>query len=85
MKCGKIGKLKINISWKNILTKPAVAIIEDLLVVLGPFEEKINDAARIEEMIMTYKRKLLQEVEKIDKNQIFGKNRLLSCSFGSKN
>ena len=74
MKCGKIGKLKINISWKNILTKPAVAEIEDLFVLLGPFEENINNPKRIEEIIQAHKRKLLQESEKIDKAEIYGKS-----------
>jgi vacuolar protein sorting-associated protein 13A/C len=71
VKCGKIGKLKINISWKNILTKPAVAEIEDLFVLLGPFEENINDPKRVEEISQAHKRKMLQEFEKIDKAEIY--------------
>ena len=72
VKYGKIGKLKINISWKNILTKPAVAFVEDLFVLLAPFEDKINDSKKIEEMLLTYKRKQLQEFEKFDKAEIYG-------------
>jgi vacuolar protein sorting-associated protein 13A/C len=71
VKCGKIGKLKINISWKNIMTKPAMAEIEDLFVLLGPFEENINDPTRIEEISKAHKRKLLAEYEKIDKAEIY--------------
>lgn len=71
VKCGKIGKLRINISWKNIMTKPAVAEIEDLFVLLGPFEDNINDPKRIEEIVQAYKRKVLQEFEKIDKAEIY--------------
>ena len=67
VKCGKIGKLKISISWKNILKQPAVAIVEDLFVLLGPFEEKIHDPKRIEEISIAHKRKQLQEAEKIEK------------------
>ncbi|CAF0714006.1 unnamed protein product [Brachionus calyciflorus] len=70
VKSGTIGKLKINISWRNILTKPAVAILEDLFVLLGPFEEKINDPKRIEELSLAHKRKQLQEFEKLDKREI---------------
>ncbi len=73
VKCGTIGKLKINISWTNILNKPAVAEIEDLFVLLGPFEDKINDPVKIDEMDLAYKKKQLQEVEKIDKTEILGK------------
>lgn len=73
VKYGKIGKLKINISWKNILTKPAVAHVEDLFVLLAPFEDKINDPAKIDEMLLSYKRKQLQEYEKFDKAEIYGK------------
>lgn len=70
VKCGTIGKLKINISWTNIMNKPAVAEIEDLFVLLGPFEDKVHDPKRIEEMLMAHKRKQLQEIEKIDKTEI---------------
>jgi vacuolar protein sorting-associated protein 13A/C len=72
VKYGKIGKLKINVSWTNILKQPAEVIIEDLFVLLGPFEEKINDPKRIEEMLLAYKRKQLLEMEKIDKTEIYG-------------
>ncbi len=67
VKRGIIGKLEINISWKNIMNKPTVAIIEDLFVLLGPFEDKINDPKRVEEIFAAHKRKQLQEMEKIDK------------------
>lgn len=70
VKGGTIGRLKINISWRNILTKPAVAVLEDLFVLLGPFEEKINDPARIEELSLAHKRKQLQEFENLDKREI---------------
>lgn len=70
VKGGTIGRLKINISWRNILTKPAVAVLEDLFVLLGPFEEKINDPARIEELFLVHKRKQLQDFEKFDKREI---------------
>ena len=76
VKCGTIGKLKINISWTNILNKPAVAEIEDLFVLLGPFEDKINDPVKIDEIDLAYKKKQLQEVEKIDKTEISGINSL---------
>jgi hypothetical protein len=72
VKCGRIGKLKINVSWKNILKQPAVMIIEDLFVLLGPFEDKIHDPKRIEELMSVHKRKQLQEIEKIDQAEILG-------------
>lgn len=86
VKCGKIGKLKINISWRNILTKPAVAIVEDLFVLCGPFEEKINDPKRIDELSLAHKRKQLNEFEKIDKAELTGflnleKKCMSICSF----
>ena len=71
VKRGVIGKLKINISYE-LWSKPAVCRIEDLLVVLGPFEEKINDPKRVEEIFTAHKRKLLAESEKIDKTEIYG-------------
>jgi hypothetical protein len=54
------------------LTKPAVANIEDLFVLLAPFEDKINDPVKIEEMLLSYKQKQLQEFEKFDKAEIYG-------------
>lgn len=59
---------------KNILTKPAVAHVEDLFVLLAPFEDKINDPKKIEEMLHSYKRKQLQEFEKFDKAEIYGES-----------
>jgi hypothetical protein len=53
------------------MTKPAVAIVEDLFVLLGPFEDKINDPKRVDEIFAAHKRKRLQELEKIDKAQLF--------------
>jgi len=55
------------------MNKPAVAEIEDLFVLLGPFEDKINDPVKIDEMDLAYKKKQLQEVEKLDKTEILGK------------
>ena len=50
-----------------------MAEIEDLFVLLGPFEDKINDPLKIEEINFAYKKKQLQEAEKIDKTEILGK------------
>lgn len=70
VKGGTIGRLKINVSWRNILTKPAVAVLEDLFVLLGPFEDKIDDPARVEELSMVHKRKQLQEFENLDNRDL---------------
>jgi hypothetical protein len=59
------------------MNKPAVLVIEDLFVLLGPFEENINDPKRIEEIFQAHKRKQLQEYEKIDKAEIYGKFKLV--------
>ncbi len=53
-----------------------MAEIEDLFVLLGPFEDKINDPVKIDEIDLAYKKKQLQEVEKIDKTEISGINSL---------
>lgn len=42
-------------------------------MLLGPFEDKINDPKRIEELSLAHKRKQLQEFDKIDKAEIYGK------------
>jgi hypothetical protein len=68
-----IGKLKINLSWTNFNKQPAILILEDLFVLLGPFEEKINDPKRIEELLAAHKKKQLQEIDKIDQSQLYGK------------
>jgi hypothetical protein len=73
VKCGKIGKLEISISYKNITSQPAKAVVEDLFVLLGPFEEKKYDPKRIEELHAAHKKKELLETEKIEQAQIFGK------------
>ena len=72
MKCGKIGNLEIELSLKNTINKPAKATIEDLFILLGPFEDKKYDPERIEELYKVYKRRELLETEKIEKAQIFG-------------
>ena len=54
------------------MNKPAVAEIEDLFVLLGPFEDKVHDPVKIEEMLFAYKKKQLEEVEKIDKTELLG-------------
>lgn len=71
VKYGRIGKLKINLSWRKILSEAAVLEIEDLYVICGPFEDKIHDPKRIEEIHIAHKRKQLQEIEKIDEATIF--------------
>jgi vacuolar protein sorting-associated protein 13A/C len=71
VKYGRIGKLKINLSWRKILSEAAVLEIEDLYVLCGPFEDKIHDPKRIEEIFSAHKRKQLQEIEKIDEAQLF--------------
>lgn len=88
VKCGKIGRLEINVSYTNIWNQPAIAKIEDLLILLGPFEEKKYDPKRIEELNSAHKRKELLETEKIERAQIFGeqllqnkKIHLFSCNY----
>lgn len=55
------------------MSQPAIAIVEDLLILLGPFEDKKYDPKRIEELYNAHKRKELLETEKIERAQIFGK------------
>ena len=57
-----------------------MAEIEDLFVLLGPFEDKINDPVKIDEIDLAYKKKQLQEVEKIDKTEISGIKKPFLCS-----
>lgn len=66
VKYGTIGKLKINLSWRKIMSEAAVLEIEDLFVLCGPFEDKIHDPNKIKEIHDAYKRKKLTEIEKID-------------------
>jgi vacuolar protein sorting-associated protein 13A/C len=66
VKYGTIGKLKINLSWRKILSEAAVLEIEDLYVLCGPFEDKIHDPNKIEEIHAAHKRKKLAEIEKLD-------------------
>jgi hypothetical protein len=70
VKYGKIGKLKINLPMKNIYKEPTQILVEDLFVLLGPFEDKLYDPKRVEEIFVAYKRKQLSELEKFDKAQL---------------
>ena len=74
MKYGKIGKLKVNVSYRNFSSQPAEALIEDVFVLLGPFEENKYDPKRYEEIEASYKRKMLYETEKLEDSQVFGRN-----------
>ena len=53
------------------MNQPAVLEIEDLFVLCGPFEDKIHDPKRIEEIFIAHKRKQLKEIEKIDDAQLY--------------
>lgn len=70
VKYGKIGKLKINLPMKNVYKEPTQILVEDLFVLLGPFEEKLYDPKRVEEIFVAHKRKQLSEMEKFDKSQL---------------
>lgn len=70
VKYGRIGKLKINLPMKNLYKEPTKILVEDLFVLLGPFEEKLFDPKRIEELFAAHKRKQLSELEKFDKSQL---------------
>ena len=78
VKYGRIGKLKINLSWRKIMSEAAVLEIEDLFVLCGPFEDKIHDPNQIEEIFIAHKRKQLSEIEKIDEAQLFESNDLFN-------
>jgi vacuolar protein sorting-associated protein 13A/C len=71
VKYGTIGKLKINISYTQFTSQPAVAIVEDVFVLLAPFEDNKYDSKRFDEVNRAHKQKLLSETEKIDTIQIF--------------
>ncbi len=71
VKYGRIGKLKINLSLMKIKSEAAILEIEDLYVLCGPFEDKIHDPKKIEEIFSAHKRKQIQEIEKIDQSQLF--------------
>ncbi len=55
---------------KNIYKEPTQILVEDLFVLLGPFEDKLYDPKRVEEIFVAYKRKQLSELEKFDKAQL---------------
>ena len=66
------------------MSKPTVATIEDLFILLAPFEDKKYDPKRIEELNSAFKRKELLETEKIERAQIFGLKIVFSfflCNF----
>jgi hypothetical protein len=54
------------------MSKPAMATVEDLFILLAPFEDKKYDPKRIEELNSAFKRKELLKTEKIERAQIFG-------------
>lgn len=70
IKYGKIGKLKIHIPIKNLNQEPAKIEIEDVFILLVPFEKNIFDSKRVEELINAHKRKQLAEMDKLDQAKI---------------
>ncbi|XP_053148105.1 intermembrane lipid transfer protein VPS13A isoform X2 [Hemicordylus capensis] len=63
VKAGHIGKLNLQIPWKNLYTQPVEAVLEEVYLLIVPTASIKYDAEKEEKQLLEAKQKELQRIE----------------------